>query len=292
MPKAQANGIELEYETFGDRSSPPLILIMGLASQMIMWDEAFCRRLAERGRFVIRFDNRDIGLSTRLTALEVPNVFAAMAATARGETVKAPYSIEDMGDDTVGLLDALSIEKAHVCGASMGGMIAQAVAIRHPSRVLSLISIMSTTGEPGLPPPRPEAMQALLTPPPGNRAGFIEQGLKTWRAIGSPGFPFHEETMRAKMAQTYDRGYYPAGVVRQLMAIITQAGRRSALSAVRVPTLVIHGAADPLVPVECGRDTASSVPGAKLMLIEGMGHDLPPELWPRLVDAIVSLTGK
>lgn len=292
MPNVKANGIQIEYDTFGNRASRPLLLVMGLGTQMIAWDEAFCQQLAERGHFVVRFDNRDVGLSTKFEAAGLPNVLKAMAAAARGEEVRAPYTLDDMAEDTVGLLEALGLATAHVCGASMGGMIAQTMAIRHPSRLKSLISIMSSTGNPKLPPAQPEAMKALMKPTPPEREAFIEHMLQTWRAIAGRGFPFDVDRMRSQMARSYDRSYCPAGTVRQLMAIIAQGNRKPALAAVRAPTLVIHGADDPLVPVAAGRDTAEAIAGAELLIIEGMGHDLPPAVWPRLVDAISAHTQK
>jgi len=292
MPNVKANGIQIEYDTFGDRRGRPLLLIMGLGTQMIAWEEDFCRQLADRGQFVIRFDNRDVGLSTKFKAAGVPNVLKAMAAAARGEEVKAPYTLEDMAEDTVGLLDVLGLATAHVCGASMGGMIAQTIAIRHPERLRSLISIMSSTGNPKLPQAKPEVMQVLLKPAPAEREAFIEHMLKTWRTIAGPGFPFDDDRMRAQMARSFDRCFCPAGTVRQLMAIIAQGNRKPALASVRVPTLVIHGADDPLVPVAAGRDTAEAIPGAELLIFKGMGHDLPPALWPKLVEAISAHTQK
>jgi len=292
MAKATANGIHLEYDTFGKSSSNPLLLIMGLAAQMIMWDEEFCERLAAKGHYVIRFDNRDVGLSTKFDKAGVPDVMAAMVASMQGKKVDSPYKIDDMADDSVGLLDALGIDKAHICGASMGGMIAQTIAFRHPARVLSLTSIMSSTGARDLPQAKPDIMALLLTPPPAKREANIEHGVKVWRAISGPGFPFDEEYMRKKMALSYDRCFYPQGVMRQLVAILAHGDRTSALKSVKAPTLVIHGAADPLVPVECGKATAAAVPGAKLLIIKGMGHSLPMEAWPQIIDAIVVLTRK
>lgn len=286
MPRAATNGIECEYDTFGDRSAPPLFLIMGLGAQMILWDDEFCAALAERGFFAVRFDNRDVGLSTQLDAGGVPNIFEAMQAAATGQPVQAPYTLADMADDTVGLMTALAIERAHVVGASMGGMIAQTLAIRHPTRLLSMTSIMSTTGDPSLPPASAEAAKVLLTPPPGDREGNIARGLEAWRVIGSPGFPFDEDRMRATFGRAFDRGYHPAGVARQMAAIMASGDRTGALRSVMVPTLVIHGSADPLIRVEGGRATAAAVPGATLLVIEGMGHDLPRGTWPPIIQAI------
>ncbi len=292
MTKANANGIQLEYDTFGKSSSKPLLLIMGLAAQMIMWDEEFCERLAAKGHYVIRFDNRDVGLSTKFDKAGLPDVMAAIAASMQGKKIDAPYTINDMADDSVGLLDALGIDKAHICGASMGGMIAQTIAFRHPARVLSLTSIMSSTGARDLPQAKPDVMALLLTPAPVNREANIEHGVKVWRAISGPGFPFDEEYMRKKMALSYDRCFCPQGVMRQLTAILAHGDRTPSLKSITTPTLVIHGADDPLVPVECGKATAAAVPGAKLLIIKGMGHSLPTEAWPQIVDAITTLTKK
>lgn len=289
MPNVSANGITIEYDTFGRPGDPPLLLIMGLGAQMILWDEEFCGALAKRGYFVVRFDNRDVGMSTKLDHLGMPDFAAAMvAAAARQPFAGAPYLLSDMAHDAAGLLDALSIDKAHVVGASMGGMIAQTLAIQHPPRVRSLTSIMSTTGNPDLPPPSPQAMAVLLTPPPPDRASAIEHAVRVFRTIGSPGFEFDEDFVRRRAERSYDRGFTPMGVVRQLVAILSSGSRKDALGAVKIPALVIHGADDPLVPVNGGRDTAESIPGAELLIIEGMGHDMPKVIWPRLVDAIAT----
>ncbi|HTY16638.1 MAG TPA: alpha/beta fold hydrolase [Myxococcota bacterium] len=286
MPRARANRIEIEYESIGDPEDPPLLLVMGLGAQMILWPDEFCEALADRGHHVVRFDNRDAGLSTRLDPAGLPDVMGALGAVAQGRPVDAPYRLSDMAADAAGLLDALDLPSAHVVGASMGGMIAQTLAIEHPARVRTLTSIMSTTGDPSLPQARPEAMAMLLTPPPTERAAAIEHGVRLWRTIGSPGFAFDEAEVRAMAGRTFDRGPSPAGTARQLVAILASGSRRDALAAVRAPTLVIHGAADPLIPVDAGRATAAAVPGAELLEIEGMGHDLPRALWPTLVDAI------
>ena len=275
MAKAAANGIEIEYETMGDPSARPLLLIGGLADQLIHWDNELCRDLSQRGHYVIRFDNRDAGLSTK----------SAQAAS--------PYTLEDMADDAAVLLDALAIRKAHICGASMGGMIAQTVAIRHPSRVLSLISIYSTTGNKDLPGPRPDVLEFLLAPAPSDREAYIEHMAALFRVMAGPGFPFDEGWTRMITAKAYDRCFCPEGTGRQLIAIMNQANRKKALASVTVPTLVIHGTDDPVVPVEAGIDTAQAVPGSELMLIEGMGHDLPHGgAWPRIVEAISAHTSK
>jgi pimeloyl-ACP methyl ester carboxylesterase len=283
---AKANGIELVYDTFGDPSAAPLLLVMGLASQMLAWDEEFCAMLAARGYWVIRFDNRDIGLSTRLGQSGVPDVAAMLAQSMKGEPVTAPYTLDDMADDTVGLMDALDIASAHVVGASMGGAIAQLVAIRHRPRLRTLTSIMATSGDPGLPPPTPEAMAVLLTPTPTERNAYIERYIKTWKVLRGAGFALDEARDPGRAGLLHARGLNPPGVARQLAAIIASGSRKQQLASLRAPTLVIHGDADPLVPVACGIDVARSVPGAKLVVIEGMGHALPIAMWPRIVDAI------
>jgi pimeloyl-ACP methyl ester carboxylesterase len=293
MPKAASNGLQIEYETFGESSSPPLLLIIGLGGQLIYWDDPWCRELAERGHRVIRFDNRDAGLSSKIEAAGVPNVTEAIGALMRGEKLVPPYTIEDMADDAAGLLDALGVEKAHVCGMSMGGMIAQSLAIRHPRRLLSLISIYSTTGNPAVPAPKDEVMGLLLAPPPEEREAYVAFQLKAFRTIAGRGFPFDEAWHRKILAQGYDRAFYPQGMGRQLLAILAQENRKPALASVSAPTLVIHGTDDPLVPPEGGKDTAEAVPGAELMMIEGMGHDLPHGgAWPQIMDAITAHTHK
>jgi pimeloyl-ACP methyl ester carboxylesterase len=290
MANVTANGISIEYETFGDPAKPALALIMGLGAQMIFWQEDFCRQLMERGFHVVRFDNRDCGLSRHFQELGIPDVGAAMAASLSGEPVPAPpYTLRDMAADVIGLLDALGIERAHVVGASMGGMIAQTVAIEHPARVRSMTSIMSTTGNREVPPATPEAMTALLTPSPSERAEFIDHMVKTFRIVGSPGFEFDETSFRDRIGRAFDRSYDPSGVARQLVAVLADGDRKQRLRSVQVPTLVIHGKNDPLVPVEGGVDTADAVPGARLLVIEGMGHDLPRGAWPQIIDAIASV---
>ena len=289
MPNVSANGIQIEYETFGNPKSPPFLLIFGFAGQLFFWDDELCEQLAQSGHYVIRFDNRDVGLSSKIEEAGIPDIGALM----RGEAIDSPYTIEDMADDSVGLLDALGIDKAHICGMSMGGMIAQAVVINHPRRVLSLISIYSTTGNPELPPPKEEALKILLSPPPEEREANIKHSIKVFRTITGPGFSFDEEWHRKLAARAYDRAFYLPGLARQFAAIFTQKNRKLALASVSVPTLVIHGTDDPLVPFECGKDTAEAVPGAKLKIIEGMGHDLPHSgAWPQIIDAIVDHTHK
>ena len=283
---AKANGIDLCYDTFGDSQAPPLLLIMGLAAQMIAWDDEFCAQLAARGYRVIRFDNRDIGLSTRFDAAGVPNVSAAFMAAAQGKPIEAPYLLRDMAGDAIGLMDALGITAAHVVGASMGGAIGQTLAILHPTRVLTLTSIMATSGAPGLPPPTPAAVAMLLKPTPTDQAGYFESYVQTWNVLRAGHFPLDEARDLTRAGQNFARGLNPAGVARQLTAILASGSRKQALSAVKVPTLVIHGDVDPLVPLACGLDTHQSVPGAKLLVIKGMGHALPISMWPQIIDAI------
>ncbi|UCC64325.1 MAG: alpha/beta fold hydrolase [Anaerolineae bacterium] len=282
----QANGVELVYDTFGQPSAPPLLLIMGLGGQMIAWDDEFCAQLAARGYWVIRFDNRDVGLSTRFDEAGVPDMAALAQARARGEAIQAPYTLADMADDAAGLLDALGAGSAHVVGVSMGGMIAQAMAIRHLDRVRTLTSIMSSTGNPDLPPPTAEALEILLKPAPADRDGYLESAIQSRQVLGGSPFPVDEDRIRMRAGQAFDRGLHPEGTARQMAAILASGSRKEALRSVIVPTLVIHGDADPLVPVEGGIDTADAVPGAELLIIEGMGHALPPALWPRMIDAI------
>jgi len=292
MARAQANGIEIEYETFGDRGARPLLLIMGLGAQLVLWEKEFCTDLVERGHFVIRYDNRDVGLSTKLEQAGAPNVLEVMQAAAAGRPVEAPYTLDEMADDAAGLLDTLDLDSAHVVGASMGGMIAQTLVLRHAERVRSLTSIMSSTGNPALPPPKPEPLQALMQPRVKERESAIEQAVSLQRLIGGTGFPFDAERTRRLAALSYDRSFYPVGLARQIAAIMASGNRRPALASVEAPTLIIHGDADPLVPLEAGRDTAQAIPGAELLVIEGMGHELPPQVWPRIIEAVSRHTEK
>ncbi|MFN2615718.1 MAG: alpha/beta fold hydrolase [Thermoleophilaceae bacterium] len=285
VERASAGEVELAYETFGNREDLPLLLVMGLATQMLGWQEDFCRGLADRGLFVIRFDNRDIGLSTHLDDSPPGDVVAAFG----GDTSSAAYTLSDMARDTVGLMDALGLDGVHLVGASMGGMIAQTVAIEHPERVRSLTSIMSRTGEEGVGDATEEATQVLLRPPAGNREEAIEGTLATYRVIGSPGFELDEPALRERAALSYDRAYDPAGISRQLVAIAASGDRTEGLKRLDVPTLVIHGAEDPLIQVSGGRATAEAVPGAELVVFDGMGHDVPRALWPEITDRIASL---
>jgi pimeloyl-ACP methyl ester carboxylesterase len=293
MPAVTANGIQIEYETFGNPADQPLLLIIGLGGQMIQWDADLCRDLARRGHYVIRFDNRDVGLSTKFDRAGDPDITSTFVKIIQGEEVKLPYTMTDMADDAAGLLDALGITRAHICGMSMGGMIAQTLALRYPAKVLSLISIYSTTGNPEVPQPTPEVFAVVAAPPPPQREANIEHMIGVFRTIAGPGFPFDVEWTRQIMAQSFDRCFCPQGTARQLFAILTQPNRKPALASIKAPTLVIHGVADPLVPAEGGKDTARAIPGAQLILIEGMGHDLPHGgAWPQIVDAIAAHTHK
>jgi pimeloyl-ACP methyl ester carboxylesterase len=286
MSKVTANEIQIEYDTFGDSFFPALLLIAGNGAQTIFWDVEFCELLVKKGYFVIRFDNRDAGLSTKFEEAGIPDFPTAIKALMEGKPVDSAYSLDDMADDAVGLLNALGIERAHICGASMGGMIAQVIAYRHPKHVLSLTSIMSTTGNPDLPQGKPEALAAVLAPAPQEREAFVEHMMNVWRKIWSPGFPFEENRARTFIENSYDRSYYPQGAVRQNLALLANGDRRASLSKIAVPTLVIHGADDPLILVEGGKDTARVIPGASLLIINGMGHDMPKGGWAQIVDAI------
>ncbi|MFX0184786.1 MAG: alpha/beta fold hydrolase [Candidatus Hodarchaeota archaeon] len=282
--------IEIAYDTFGESLQPPLLLVMGLGSQMIMWDEEFCKQIAAKGYWVIRFDNRDVGLSTKLNTLPVPDPMQLFQALQQGKTIDVPYSLLDMAKDAVGLLNALKVKSAHIVGASMGGMIAQTIAIHFPERVRTLTSIMSTTGNPDLPLPQPEAQSILIRRPPENREEYIEYSVQIWRILNGPIMAFDEEFYRQRSARIYDRNFYPAGTGRQLGAIMAAESRKKALKEVKIPTLVIHGDVDPLVPVEGGKDTAKAIPDAKLMIIEGMGHNIPVTIAPQIIEAIASHT--
>lgn len=290
MPTVQANGITIAYETHGDPADPPLLLIMGLGAQLTLWPGEFVDALVARGFYVIRHDNRDIGLSQKFGGGGVPNFRRVALMRLFGLRARLPYRLTDMAQDAAALLDALGVAKAHIIGASMGGMIAQLLAIDHPAKVLSLTSIMSTTGNRRLPQARREALAALLERPPANATvdQVIPIGLNVARAIGSPGYPADEARTRDRIARDFQRSFYPEGAGRQLCAILDDGDRRARLRGVTAPTLVIHGADDPLVPVEGGRDTAAQVPGASLLEIPGMGHDLPLALVDRIADAIAA----
>ncbi|MCU4184581.1 alpha/beta fold hydrolase [Acidiferrimicrobium sp. IK] len=259
---------------------------MGLGAQLTAWHPDFKAALVARGFFVVSFDNRDVGLSTWLDEAGAADLIAGLSGTAT-----APYLLSDMAADATAVLDAEGIDSAHVVGASMGGMIAQTLAIEHPGRLRSLTSIMSTTGAPAVGQPHPGVIEVLLTPPPGERAARIDQSVRGARAISSPGYPFDEARARARAEADYDRAYHPEGTARQAFAILASGDRTEALGQVQVPTLVVHGDADPLVDVSGGRATAAAIPGAELTIFPGMGHDLPPALHVPVADAIAALAG-
>ncbi len=283
-----ANGIELVYDIFGDAHAPPMLLIAGLASPMIAWDERFCVKLAQRGYRVIRFDNRDTGLSSYCPRFGVPDIRELHAAKERGIPVATPYTLGDMAEDAIGLLNGLGIESAHVVGTCTGGAIAQEMAIHWPRRLRTLTSIMSSTGDPGLPGPTPQAEAVFREPMPMDRDGFCRAYVERWKVLRGPGFPKDEAADTERAQRVFARGCNPPGVSRQLAAVIASPGRGQALANVRLPTLVIHGDNDPLVPVEGGRATAAAIPGSSLRILEGMGHALPMAMWPAIVEAIAS----
>ncbi|MGE0668797.1 MAG: alpha/beta hydrolase [Sphingomonadales bacterium] len=287
MPQITANGLSIEYDERGDPDHPAMLLIMGLGAQMLLWPDMFCDMLAEQGFRVIRFDNRDIGLSHKFDGAAVPEVKEIIAGLMAGKPLPVPYLLQDMAADAVGVLDALGIGEAHVVGASMGGMIAQLVAIHHPERVISLTSIMSTSGRYGLPPGKPEAMEKLLMRPAGmDRKSIVDHSVMLAGVVGSPAYPVAEEHLRAFAEKAYDRSFYPEGMPRQYAAILSSGSRDALLPGIQAPTLVIHGSEDPLLPVEHAHDTARLIPGAALEVIEGMGHNLPPQLNLRLTSLI------
>jgi len=292
MAQLKANDLDIEYETFGSKDAKPLLLVMGLGAQMIHWRTNFCQLLADAGHYVIRFDNRDVGLSEKLDFKGIPDIGKIMAQRLAGQPAEVAYTLDDMSDDAIGVLDALEIPAAHVCGASMGGMIVQTMIINHPGRILSMTSIMSTTGNPDLPPGKPEAMGALMSPAATNRDAAIDRNMLVAQVIGSPDYRDDPAAARKRAAEAYDRSSYTDGVARQMAAVIAAENRRPLLGKVDVPTLVIHGKADPLVTVEGGIDTHEAVAGSELLLIEGMGHDLPEPLWGQIVERMTALSGR
>ena len=280
--------IEIEYETFGSPDDPALLLVMGFTAQLIAWDDELCELLAAGGRYVIRFDNRDTGLSTHLDGQSVNPMAVLQAKLAGGEVPDVPYTLSDMGNDAVGLLDALGIDTAHVMGASMGGMIVQTMAIEHPERCRSMISVMSSPGDPRTGAATPEALEVLLSPPPTDRDAYITAAERS--AVWASKRHVDVARLRDRAAAAYDRAFYPQGAPRQLAAIYASGDRTDALAKVEVPTLVIHGRDDTLITPDGGRATAEAIPGANLLLVADMGHDLPPPLWPLIVDAVISHT--
>ena len=291
MPKAKVNNIEIEYETKGDPNSKPLLLIAGLGSQLLAWPDYMVEGFLNKGFFVIMFDNRDIGLSSKFDDAGIPDFMEIGAAHARGEKPKLPYTLEDMASDAIGVLDALNIEKAHVFGASMGGMIAQVIGYKFPERVLTLTIMMSTTGNPTLPQGKPEVLGAFFAPIPSEREAFIEEMVK--RDMFLPGkFPFDEQQSREYRAKEYDRSFYLEGGTRQMAAMAVPGNTQPLIGAIKAPTLVIHGTEDPFYPTEVSKEIAGSIPEAELMILDGLGHSFPKELMPRIIDAIAANSSK
>ena len=289
MAKVKANGIEIEYETAGSKSDPALLLVMGLGAQLTIWPDSLFQGLAQRGFYVIRFDNRDTGLSTGFDSWGVPNIPAAIQQIMKGEKVDAPYLLKDMAADAVGLLDALGVKRAHMVGASMGGMIVQIVAAQYPQRTRSMVSIYSSSGRPGLPQGKPEALAMLTAQPEGPaREQLVKHGMKLRQTIGSPAYPAPEAELRAFVEKNVDRRWYPEGAARQYLSVIASGDRVELLKAIKVQTLVMHGEEDPLLPIACGRDVASLVPGAQFQSYPGWGHDFPGKLIPTIADRIAT----
>ncbi|GAA5785545.1 alpha/beta fold hydrolase [Chitiniphilus shinanonensis] len=293
MPRVNANQIEIEYETFGPPERPAVLLIMGLGMQLVAWPEDFCRALADAGFHVIRYDNRDVGLSSHLNHLGRPRLPWQMLKRALGLPLRPHYTLDDMTEDAVGLLDALGIRHAHVVGVSMGGMIAQLLAARWPERVLTLSSVMSSSGAPGLPGPTPAAQAALLRRPPRGfyrperREDLVSFLQDTFHMLNSPGFPIDPALQRQRIREGLDRALNPVGSLRQIMAVAAAPDRSAMLAAIGAPTLVVHGLDDPLLPVACGRDTAAKIPGARLVEVPGMAHDLSPGVCDTLLQLLV-----
>jgi len=290
MPQIRANGLELYYESHGPEDAEPILLIMGLGAQMTTWPPELIARLTGEGFRVIAFDNRDVGLSEKLDAAGAPDMAAIVTSLREGHAPRVAYVLDDMADDVAGLLDALGVGKAHIVGASMGGMIAQLVATNHPDRTLSLTSIMSTTGNPDLPRAKPEAIAFLNNRGPDPREdlpGFLDNAVASNKVMGSPAYPADPAVIKANAQRNFERSFYPVGFQRQYAAITASPDRRPKLAKVGVPTVVIHGEADPLVPVEGGHDTAAAIPGAELVLIPGMGHDLPAGVHERVAAGIL-----
>lgn len=289
MSILKINGIDLAFDSYGNETDEPILLIAGLGTQMIRWTAPFCEMLAQRGYRVIRFDNRDTGLSTHFNQYATLEFEALARTLMSGQRPEIPYTLDDMSDDVVGLLDALGIKKAHVVGRSMGGMIAQLLAGRYPERVLSLTSIMSTTGNPELPPTSPEVMTLMTRPTPNpmeDEAEYLAQSVAFAKRIAGTGYPFNEDEYRSLIQEEIQRAYDPGSIGRQIAAIAVSGDRRPLLSKVKVPALVIHGLDDPMFVPACGEDTAQAISGAELMLLEGMGHDMPTPLYATIVNGI------
>jgi pimeloyl-ACP methyl ester carboxylesterase len=294
MPHVRANGIDIEYESFGRDSDPLILLIMGFGAQLIFWPDPLCEGLAAKGFRVVRFDNRDIGKSTHLVGETAPDPRALFAEVMAGRRPHVPYSLDDMANDTVGLMDGLGVTRAHIVGASMGGMIAQLVAINHPSRTKSLVSIMSTTGRRDLPPGNPETLSVLFRPPNSTgRDDLIEASILVQKAVSGPGFPLSEAEMRARAERRTDYAPFDlAGIARQSAALIVAPPRNALLNQLRCPALILHGADDPVIPAAAAKDTAESIPGAELVIVPGMGHDFPAALVPVFLKNIGGFVAK
>ena len=294
MPEVESNGIRLYYDTFGDRNARPLVLVIGLATPMVAWPEPFCRRLADAGHFVVRFDNRDCGRSGKMDEMPVPDLERLIGRKAMGMSLDVPYTLRDMAEDALGLMDVLGLEKAHLCGSSMGGMIGQILALEHPERLASLISFMSTTGEPDLPHSTPAARKAMMgMPPTDSRAAYQDYLVELCRIFADDSEAYDPGVQAEIAGEMYDMGLYPIGFVRQMAAILASEGRRDALKSLKVPTLVIHGDRDTVVSVEHGKDTAAAIPGAKFLEIAGLGHGTAfPSLWDELAREIAAFTAQ
>jgi pimeloyl-ACP methyl ester carboxylesterase len=280
--RVQVRGLELEYETFGTAGAPPVLLIAGFSQQLTSWDPRLCGRLVESGHLVVRFDNRDVGLSSHLDGAPRPNIGAILG----GDRSTLAYSIDDMADDAAGLIEAMGLGSANVVGVSMGGMIAQALTIRHPARVRSLVSIMSSTGDRSVGQAAPDTAAIVMQRAPVAREENVAHGMRVWQKLRSPGFAHDDAQMRERLGTSYDRAFYPEGVARQAGAILGQRNRTADLAGVAAPTVVVHGAEDTLVHVSGGEATARAIPGAKLVVVPGMGHDLPEGIWPIVVSAV------
>ncbi len=293
MPIANVNGVEIAYETHGNKADPALLMVMGLGSQLVHWPDELVDGLVGRGYFVIRTDNRDVGLSQKFTDKGVPDLAQLMMDMAAGKNPEGPYSVSDMAADNVGVLDELGIAQAHIMGVSMGGMIVQHIAAEYPDRVKSHVPIMTTTGAPGLTPATPEAMGALMTPAASTeRADVLARNQEVRKIIGSPGYPSDDERINDYAGRAYDRCFHPEGQARQMAAVVTSGPRHELTATIKAPTLVIHGVDDPLVPIDGGRDIAERVEGAQIVEIEGYGHDLPVQLTDRFVSLICDFADK
>lgn len=287
--RAAANGIEIEYETHGDPGDPPLLLVMGLGCQLVWWHPDFVQSFVDRGFYVVVFDNRDVGLSTKIdTHLDL---LAQVTGYLQGQPIEAPYRLADMAADAWGLCDALGLERVNLLGGSMGGMIVQEMAIAHPERVLSLTSVMSTTGDPDVGQPTPEAVAVLLQESPTEREAYIEQTLANGRFLAGPVW-FDEDWIRERSARHYDRCFHPDGVTAQLLAIVTSPPRSDALRRLSVPALVIHGDIDPLVTFSGGERTAECLQGSEFLPLEDMGHDIPRHYWGTVIEHVTSLAAR